>query len=71
MFQTIIGRVKCAFGRHERWKRYAKVDTDGSYIAPCKYCRIPMRQVPGPSRQWMVDDRPPPPEDRAPRSGRR
>ena len=55
MFKYLVGRIGCVFGKHERWKRYAKLDSDGGYIAPCRYCKVRMRQAPDASREWRVD----------------
>jgi hypothetical protein len=56
LLRRIVGRVRCLFGKHERWKRYAKLASDGNYVTRCRHCGVPMRQTG--VREWIVDNAP-------------
>jgi hypothetical protein len=55
MFERILGRLRCLFGRHHRSKRKARLD-GLEYVSVCAFCGIPMRQRG--NKDWIVEKRP-------------
>lgn len=49
---SVLGRVRCLFGAHQRSQSRAKPDGEkGAYVSVCRHCGVPMKRLP--NRRWV------------------
>jgi hypothetical protein len=52
MHLTILGRIRCMMGRHDRSRSKARPRDDNTYTSVCRHCGVAMER--DQKRNWRV-----------------